>query len=260
MQLHGELDEQLLAIANTDMMIDGELAFLNEDMSKILPRKTSNGIGNKAVKNTISVEEAKRAILIVWDAVPMVDFLRDKSDIPYEKRRGWLTRRLDKVMPSKVQFVEQRIVRNYREAMEMCQGILDKGGEGIILKNMDSLWEGKRLNDNLKIKKISLGETEADLRVLSIYEGKKRLVGKLGGFVCGTDDGKIVVRVGGGFSDKQRKEYFTEDMIGKILTAKYEEVISSEGAKEGDPMKLFLPVFIEFRHDKDVTNTLEELL
>jgi hypothetical protein len=57
--------------------------------------------------------------------------------------------------------------------------------------------------------------------------------------------------VGSGFNDAQRKQYWKENLVDKIVAVKYNSRIKNKAGEES----LFLPVFIELRDDKDVADT-----
>lgn len=78
-----------------------------------------------------------------------------------------------------------------------------------------------------------------DVEIIDIIEGTKKNTGKLGAFVVQLDKARF--RVGTGLTDKERKEYFTKDMIGKII-----EVSGMELTTLG---KLRHPRFIRLRED-----------
>ena len=79
----------------------------------------------------------------------------------------------------------------------------------------------------------------------------------LGAMVLESDDGKVRVSVGTGFTDDQRKKFFDRNLVGKIVTVVYNSRIKDKNREDVD--SLFLPRFVEIREDKDVTNTSEEI-
>ena len=76
----------------------------------------------------------------------------------------------------------------------------------------------------------------------------------MGSLTAETEDKKIRVNVGGGFSDEQRKLFTKENVVGKIIEIEYNQRTSSKGR---DTDSLFLPRFIELREDKDIANSSE---
>ncbi len=57
----------------------------------------------------------------------------------------------------------------------------------------------------------------------------------------------LEVGVGTGYNDQQRKDY-DKSYVGKICSVQYNEIITS---RDRDTKSLFLPVFVEFRDDKE---------
>jgi glucose/arabinose dehydrogenase len=74
----------------------------------------------------------------------------------------------------------------------------------------------------------------------------------MGSVTCVTKDGKLEVNVGSGFNDEDRKMK-PEDIVGKIITVKYNEIIQD---KNKNKKSLFLPIFEEIRLDKTKADIL----
>lgn len=234
-------------------VIDGELVVLNDDMNEILDRKTGNGILNKAVKGTISKEEALRVRMVAWDLIPLNDFKNGESKIPYFDRLEVLGIRMTEThnvseVGSLIKIVGTMPVDDIDQANELFQAALADGEEGIILKNGDSPWEDKRSKYQVKMK----AELEADLLVIDWIEGHGRLKGMMGSVTCQSADKLLEVNVGSGFNDEDRKMN-PDDIIGKIITVKYNEIIQDKKKKK---KSLFLPIFQEIRLDKSKADIL----
>jgi len=226
-------------------VLDGELVVLAED-GGILDRKTGNGILNKAVKGTISKEEASRVRLWCWDMIPLADFKDGLCKIPYFDRLDVLNDRMEDVYnvqetPDLVKILPAEMVADYQEAEELFNAALEAGEEGVIVKNGDSIWENKRSKYQVKMK----AELEADLLVEDVIEGSGRIEGLVGSLSCTTKDGKLKVNVGSGLTDEDRKKS-PDEFIGKIISVKYNEKIKD---KNSDTFSLFLPIFQELRLD-----------
>ena len=73
---------------------------------------------------------------------------------------------------------------------------------------------------------------------------------RLGALVVSSEDGKIVVNVGTGFTDADR-DSIQPNVVGKIASIKYNARIQD---KKGNTESLFLPVFVEIREDKDTAD------
>lgn len=101
--------------------------------------------------------------------------------------------------------------------------VKNKGYEGLVLWGENTLY---------KVKDI---QTE-DVEVLGIIEGKGRNIGKLGAFITSMGN------VGTGLSDKERNDYFTKNIIGKVIEVAYMELTEDN--------KFRHPRFYRLREDK----------
>jgi len=129
---------------------------------------------------------------------------------------------------------------------------LNDGQEGIILKDPFGIWENKRAKHQVKYK----GEFECDLICVGWEEGTGKNVGRLGALQLESSCGMLKVGVGSGFNDNDR-ETIGRDVIGKIITVKYNAVVDD---KRKDTKSLFLPIFLEIREDKTTADALSKLL
>jgi hypothetical protein len=236
-QLLGYLvDDFIRLAAGKDCVYDGELLVVVDGV--IMDRQTGNGILNKAVKGTISAIEASKVNATVWDVIPYEDFKNSLCRIPYKDR----FESLQNVDNINIRLVENTTVASLDEARELFMSYLDKGQEGIILKDSTGIWEDKRVKHQIKFK----GELECDLRIVGWEEGTGKYQGRLGSLVGESSEGRVHTNVGTGFSDALRDQ-IGKEVIGKIMAVKYNARIKD---KNSDIDALFLPVFLEIREDK----------
>ena len=254
-QLLGNLDADFLALAgDIDCVFDGEL--IVKDKGIILDRQTGNGILNKANKGTISDLEAHKVRATIWDVIPFIQFSEGKCNVPYGKRWDSLNILVDTHKPQKVSVVQSWEVENYETAQALFEELLQRGEEGIILKDRSGIWEDKRAKHQIKFK----GELECDLEILAVEEGTGKYAGKLGAIVCASrpEGGKrITVSVGSGFNDDHRTNLWDirDSLIGKIVAVKYNMRIQNKQGEES----LFLPIFVEVREDKTVADSIGDI-
>lgn len=100
------------------------------------------------------------------------------------------------------------------EAWQFAHKIIDRGGEGAVLKNPHALYApGKRNQDMIKLKK----GVSFDLEVVGVYEGRGKYTGTLGGLTCKWKDGELISV--SGMTDAQRYEWweYRSTIIGKIV-------------------------------------------
>ena len=80
-----------------------------------------------------------------------------------------------------------------------------------------------------------------------MFEGKEKYTGMLGGFVVRSSDGIINVRVGSGFKDDERVEFWKNPPIGQFVEIESNGLIADKSGK----YSLFLPIFANMRPDKN---------
>ena len=235
-----------------DYVFDGELLVVDA-AGKPLDRKTGNGVLNKAVKGTVSKSEAAQIRATVWDAIPVENFVEGIYSVAYESRFTRLVGAHKQFSESSRQLshlispVLTEYVKNDYEARRMFERFLAEGQEGTILKDRNAIWEDKRSKGSIKFK----GELEADMRIIGWELGTGKNSNRLGALVVSSEDGRIVVNVGTGFTDLDR-DTIKPDVVGKIASIKYNARIQD---KKGNTESLFLPVFVEIREDKDMADT-----
>ena len=249
-ELLGFLEDEFRTMAgDIDLVFDGELTIQQDGVT--LNRQTGNGILNKASKGTISKEEASMVHATVWDAIPYLYFRDGYYNRKYEQRFRHVRACVNSLGSDKVSHAPYDEVHNTDQVNELFQKYYASGEEGIILKSMEAPWENKRSKHQIKYK----GELECDLVVTGVEEGRGKYQGKIGALIAESSDGLVKVSVGSGLTDDLRLSLSQEDVIGRIITVKYNARIQN---KQGDH-SLFLPIFIELRSDKDAANHSKEI-
>lgn len=175
----------------------------------------------------------------VFDIIPSEDFFSSKPNSYYTLpvRKSFLKNHIDN--NSSIKSVPYNIVNNELELNTIYEKWLNLGYEGIIIKNLNGLYEYKRSKNWLKLKPF---HTE-DVPIKNIIEGEGKYKNSLGALEI-IYKGKLV-RVGSGFSDELRNQIWkdAQNLQGKIIEIKYQE--------ETPDGSLRFPVFIKFRPDKE---------
>jgi ATP-dependent DNA ligase len=252
--LLGNLEAEFAALAGSiDCVFDGELLVMDTMTGQFMDRQTGNGILNKANKGTISESDAAKVHASVWDVIPYIMFECGYCATPYSQRFSTLEKLVNtqKSDGKKIWSVSSTIVETLEQAQEIFQEYLSEGYEGIILKDGNGAWENKRAKHQIKFK----GELECDLKIVAVEEGKGKAAGMLGAILCESSDGVVKVSVGSGFKDEDRKKYWKENLVDRIVAIKYNSRIKN---KQGED-SLFLPVYIEIRDDKDIADYSKEI-
>lgn len=98
---------------------------------------------------------------------------------------------------------------------------VSQGFEGAMIKDTASPYtQGKRSNAWLKVKAVD----SEDCPIVSVHEGKGRLAGTMGHVVV--EHGTRLVRVGGGFTDEQRRQIWEQrdNVIGSWLEVSFQNM------------------------------------
>lgn len=233
--------DDLVALGYEDSFIDGELRYKNEEgLSDSESFQKGTGIA-------ISKDKEKTQLkLVIFDILPLDEFWAGQSNDTYSKRRkalNLLDLQIQDMGCKNVEVVRQLYAgTDHSEIWRWLDIAEENDWEGVIL-NLDTPYECKRTKNLIKVKKFF----SCDIRCTGVEEGSGRNKGTLGALVC--DYKGFEVRVGSGFSDADRKHFWSnpEDVVGHIVSVKYKEETSN---KDGG-VSIQFPVFETVRFDKD---------
>lgn len=229
---------------NGDWFFDGELTDLNRKsvsgkVNQMLKGKPADSIGDDLMFNVFDLEDG--------------DTLRTgKGIIPFFIRRRTLEGVFSKntsvhvIMAESFQTIEKEEIYTYYKK------IVDKGGEGVILKNPEHVYECKRSKNWIKLKEVN----ECDLEIVGWYPGEGKREGFIGGFICKDSSGIMNVKIGSGFTDEdlQSLSETPDSHIGKICAVQYNVIINDKFGK----WSLFLPRFVTMRDDKHEADNFKD--
>lgn len=236
--------------------VGGNYVFIGELLvwkdGSLLKRQDGNGIYNSIIQGEPEESFAEYTFQMeAWDLLSTDEFEAGYSSVRYEARLDAL-RTLS--AHCHVDVIESVIVHSLKEAKAVTIQYQKDGFEGSIYKDPDMPWKDHTSTLQVKDKVVF----EAEYRVTAQYEGTGKAKGMLGGITIETSDGLLRSNCGTGFSDKQRKEYWENSLVGSIVTASANEVISKRGETI---VSLFLPVFEEVREfDKREADSLARVL
>lgn len=138
--------------------------------------------------------------------------------------------------------VRQVIIKTEKDLKEMAESIWAAGGEGVVARPVDSVYQpGKRNAGMVKLKK----GVSFDLKVVSLEEGTGKYKNHVGKLVCADRNGKVI-KVGSGLTDEERKRwwsvFFYDEIVSKIVQVDAMAVSTKGVLRE--------PRFKGIRHDK----------
>ena len=200
-------------------------------------------------KDNAQTDDAK---FCVFDMIPLKDFLKGKYEVPQQQRADLLAQTLERAynsdMLANVEQIEYEEVdldtpEGQTTFANINRAALEHGLEGIMVKDPDAIYECKRSHAWLKMKPF----IELTLTIVGAEEGTGKNLGKLGAFVFeGTEDGKLIrVNVGGGYSDKQREDYwkYRDEAMGLLGEVRADAITQNQDGS----YSLRFPRFKTFR-------------
>ncbi len=135
--------------------------------------------------------------------------------------------------------VPYTIITSFTNLEEILEKVEEKGGEGLILRNINAEYERKRSKNLLKY----VSSFTAEATVTGIEIGKGRNSDRMGALLVTTQVSGLEINfnIGTGFNDYQRDNAETLFPIGTIVTFKYREI-----TKTGKPR---FPSFLRIRNE-----------
>lgn len=243
---------------------------------KYLPRKTSNGIVNKALKKnqTMGVNESKNVHFICWDVIPAKAFWECSYHMPYIERFKKLSF-LQCCGETRNHLSKTMVINSFAEGQELALKLIADGEEGGVVKNYEATWKNTTSTEQIKLKAGDLGvddERQCELKVVDWYSGKpnSKYEKCLGGLICASSDDTLETRIGGGFSNEDRgflgwdnitpkvindfQTWVCDKYVGRVITVRFNDVIKAKTEKK---YSLFSARFVEVRQDKNQADTLQ---
>lgn len=231
--LEGFLDE-----FGRSYVLDGEIMSNTfQDLMKQVHRKDNVNAGD--------------AVFNLFDIIPLAEFKQGKSSLGQKRRLNFI-KNFENIFKDSgcievVPYIEVDLdtLVGEVEFKDYNKKMVDEGYEGIMIKDVDAVYECKRSASWLKMKPF----IEVSLTVSAYEEGTGRNQGRLGALICeGEDDGKYIkVNVGSGFSDDQRIDFWTDKdtLIGQVLEVRADAATRNQDSE--DIYSLRFPRFLRFR-------------
>jgi len=197
-------------------------------------------------KSNVQAADAKLAL---FDMIPLVEFQQGASVMRQRQRRRLLEEFAGVFAETAViELVPQRefdldSLVDEIEFRDYNRQTVQQGYEGIMIKDPNGLWQGKRSTAWLKQKPY----IEVSLTVTGVEEGTGRNAGRLGAVICqGEDSGRqITVNCGSGFSDSDRTELWLapESLLGQVVEVRADAITQNQDGS----YSLRFPRFKTFR-------------
>ena len=230
-----EIIDKLSSKFTQSMVLDGEMVSSSfQALMKQVHRK-----------DNVEATDAKYAL---FDILTLKEFQKGKSILGCRDRHNALVELItdtdhmfvvDKVECDLDTQEGQKIFSDYNKIA------IEKGFEGIMIKDVDAPYECKRSHFMLKAKPF----IEVSLEIKDTEEGTGRNAGKLGALICeGKDDDKFIrVNVGSGLTDDNRDTFWAdrESLVGQIVEIRADAITQNQDTE--NEWSLRFPRFMRFR-------------
>lgn len=206
-----------------NMVYDGELLAIGKFVDSIALRQATNSIAStKGVKYGLTYN--------IFDILPIQEFNAGTSIYGAAQRKFLLGALLQDesvyqflfsnattktIINHNFTFIKPvpilGIAHSEQHILDIANAIWDKGFEGVMLNIPDGKYELKRSKSLLKVKRTN----EYKLEIVGIQEGTNKYTGMLGALLLNYKGQTI--GCGSGFTDAQRKQFWTKNVIGKMV-------------------------------------------
>lgn len=234
------ISDELSWAERLGVVLDGELTLKDKgELSDNEAFRVATGILNSDNVNKT------RICYTIFDVIPIADFESNLPRTLYSDRRALLDSLVSReltsakyasVLPILYCGTEQSAI------WELLDRMVAEDNEGLMV-NTNVPYKRTRHRGILKVKQFYT----MDLPIIRCEEGSGRLTNTLGAFVLEYKGNEV--KVGSGFSDEQRKEFWVSrgDLSGMLCEVKYKEISSD---KNTGLESLQFPVFVSLRMDK----------
>ena len=255
-----------LSSLNKDCVLNGELTMdgveryqSNGMIASLIDIAKKGGDAKKIAKfekKHMGYREALDAVRVTaWDILTLDEYFTRTCKRPYYARLDELKTTFASLGESQLSVVETRIVSNVEEVMSHFIEVLNRKGEGTVVKSLDGVWADKKPNYQIKVKK----EMDLDLRITGFNYGTEGTKNENVISTIETESEDGLLKTAASNMDEDTMDYVTshqEELMGTIIEVKCSGVSQDD---KGNYSTLH-PRFKAFRDDKDVANTLEECI
>lgn len=190
-----------------DIVLDGEL--YNHELKADFERLTS------LIRHEVPHPDSKVVQYHIYDCM---------ADEIFGERSRLINQLISGKAPALV-CVETVEVADETELFAQHEKFVERGYEGAIVRNIESMYEGKRTCNLQKVKKFQ----DAEFPIIRLEEGRGKLRGHVGAVICSLSNGKEFGAKMAGQTQTLREAWERPQLwLGKLLTVKFQGLTSDE--------------------------------
>lgn len=191
---------------------------LSREINKVDPTAVIDGelwAGRGRFQTLVGIVRKKVPVPNEWINVTYQVFDIPSCRQAYEKRLEYLSAILGQREP-RLQLISIYKCAGHDHLMDELRKIEALGGEGLMIREPNSLYEEKRSNTLLKVK----STIQEEATIIGYKEGKGKYIGMIGSLIVRNKGGKEY-KVGTGLNDDDRQY---PPSIGSLITVQYAEL------------------------------------
>lgn len=232
-----------------NIVLNGELLVKKD--GKYLSREVGNGMLNTVLQEG-EFEPGCSVELVVWDFIPYASYVKGEYDTIYTTRFNVLSFNINNL--ESIKLCETVLCYSFEEAIAYYQEKLAEGEEGAVIKHPLLMWKNGTSDKQIKLKVVF----EIDLEIVGFNPGNGQHADTFGSMQTRTADKLLETNISGFKLDMRKKlSDNRDDYIGKIVTVRANGIMKPN--EDTGISRLFLPRFVEIRHDKTTADTLPEV-
>jgi len=198
-----------------------------------------------------------RIAYTVWDRLEIDEYFKKgtkvKSNRKYDVRRNLMESIIKDNSCTMIRIVESKLVYSYTEAVKHFQEALSRGLEGTILKDINGEWKDGKYDWQIKMKL----EINVDLKIVGFNYGTGKNINVISSLNCESECGLLKTKPTG--IDDYTMKLIEENQDALLNTIVETKSCGISQNSKGE-YSMFHPVFKMLRKDKNVADTLEQII
>jgi len=170
-------------------------------------------LGREQFEKVSSIVRRHKADKLAWKAVHFMVFDLPTHSGLFSERILAMKKIVKDTGSDSLQMIKQQRIASQKALDEHLNGVVNAGGEGLMLHHQDAVYHAGRSKQLMKLKKYY----DAEAVVIAHNKGRGKYMNYLGSLLVRMPNG-IEFKIGSGFTDLQRK---SPPSLGSTITYKY---------------------------------------